>query len=127
MLRYLATRFVMKKEGVVEPVFLRMSGKVRFSLCLYGVVSISFFVLFFYKIIFLLPDLIVSYPSLLNKTFGVIVSSIAAGDWKVVGRALSGLFLPSLVILMFCFAIHRIGKRLTRMVFRHGSRISKLR
>ena len=127
ILRYFAIRFFIRNKRVVEPVFLRMSGRIKLSLCAYGVISIGFFVLFFYKIIFLLPNLIVSYPSLLYKTFGMILSSITAGDWKEVGSALSGLIFPSLLILMFGFAIHRIGKRLTRMVIRHGLRISKLK
>ena len=118
ILKYFTKRFVLKQKEIVEPVFLRISGKIKSFLLVYGIVSTSFFILFFYKIFFLLPDLIINYPGLVHKTFSEIISSFAVSDWRNIGRALSSFFLPSLILLMFGFAIYRMAKRLTRMVKR---------
>ena len=114
ILKYFAKRFILRQKKIVEPVFLRISGKIKSFLCVYGIVSASFFVLFFYKIFFLFPDLISNYPGLVYKTFSEIISGFAAGDWKNIGSALSRFFFPSLLILMLSFAIYRMMKRLMR-------------
>ena len=115
MLGYLAKRFVLKQKEVVEPVFLRISGKIKAFLLGYGIVSTSFFVLFFYKIFFLFPDLVSNYPGLVYKTFSKIISSFAVGDWENIGSALSSFFFPSLLILMLSFATYRMVIRLMRL------------
>lgn len=115
-LKYFARRYVLKQKDVTEPVFLCISRKVKSLLCLYGILSTSFFVLFFYKIFFLFPNLISNYPGLVYKTFSEILGGLAVGDWRNVGSALRDFFFPSLLILMFGFAICRMGKRLTKMV-----------
>ncbi len=116
ILKYFAKRFVLKQKGVAEPVFLHISGKMKSFLLLYGIVSTSFFFLFFYKIFFLFPDLVTNYPGLVYKTFSEIINSFAVGNWRNIGSALSDFFFPSLIILMFGLAIYRIAKRLTRMM-----------
>lgn len=118
ILKYFAKRFILRQKAVIEPIFLRISSKMKLFLCVYGIVSISFFVLFFYKIFFLFPYLITNYPNLVYKTFSEIIISFAVGDWQNIGSTLSRFFFPSLLILMFGFAICRMGKRLTRMVER---------
>lgn len=118
ILKYFAKRFILRQEEIAEPVFLRISRKIKSFLFLYGIVSTSFFILFFYKIFFLLPDLITNYPGLAHQTFRDIISSFVAGDWQNIGSTLSRFFLPSLLILMFGFAIYRMAKRLTKIVER---------
>ena len=125
ILKYFAKRFILKQKEVVEPVFLRISGKIKSFLCLYGIVSTSFFVLFFYKIFFLFSDLISNYPGLIYKTFSEIISSFVAGDWRNIGSVVSGFFFPSLIILMFGFAIYRMAKQSTRMVKRLIKKVIK--
>lgn len=120
ILKYFAKRFILKQKEAVEPIFLRINRKMKSFLLIYGIVSTSFFILFFYKIFFLLPDLVTNYPSLIHKTFSQIISGLAVGDWRNIGRALSGFFLPSFLILMFGFAIYRMATRLTRMAMQHG-------
>ncbi len=114
ILKYFVKRFILREREIAEPIFLRISGKIKSFLCVYGIVSASFFVLFFYKIFFLFPDLISNYPGLVYKTFSEIISGFAAGDWKNIGSALSRFFFPSLLILMLSFAIYRMMKRLMR-------------
>lgn len=125
ILKYFAKRFVLRQKEVAEPVFLRISGKIKSFLFLYGIVSTSFFILFFYKIFFFLPDLVTNYPGLVHKTFSEIIISFAVGDWRNIGSALSGFFLPTLLLLMFGFAIYRMGKRLTRMVERVTKKVTR--
>lgn len=115
ILKYFAKRFILREKEVVEPVFLRISGKIKSFLCVYGIVSTSFFVLFFYKIFFLLPDLVSNYPGLVYKTFSEIISSFVAGDWRNIGSTLSSFFFPSLLILMLSFATYRMVKRIMRL------------
>ncbi len=118
ILRYFAKRFIFRQKAIVEPVFLRISGKIKAFLLAYGIVSTSFFVLFFYKIFFLFPDLVSGYPGLVYKTFSEVIRSFAVDDWRNIGSALSNFFFPSLLMLMFGFAIYRMAKRLTRTVMR---------
>lgn len=127
ILRYVAKRFISRQKAVAEPVFLRISGKIKAFLLAYGIVSTSFFVLFFYKIFFFFPDLVSNYPGLAYQTFGEIVNSLAVGDWRNLGGALSRFFLPSLLILMFGFAIYRMVMRLTKAAMRYGRKVLTLR
>lgn len=127
ILRYVAKRFIFRQKAVVEPVFLRISGKIKAFLVAYGIVSTSFFFLFFYKIFFLFPDLVSNYPDLASQTFGEIRTSLAVGDWRNLGGALSRFFFPSLLILMFGFATYRMVMRLTKAVMRYGRKVLTLR
>ena len=127
ILRYVAKRFISRQKEIAEPVFLRLSGKIKAFLVAYGIVSTSFFVLFFYKIFFLFPDLVSNYPDLVYQTFGEIRTSLAVGDWRNLGGALSRFFFPSLLILMFGFATYRMVMRLTKAVMRYGRKVLTLR
>ena len=120
LLRYFFQRFVLKRENIIEPVFLRISGKIKSFLCMYGIVSTCFFVLLFYNIIFLFPVLVINYPDLAYKTFSEMISSVARGDWRNIANTLSGFFFSSLIILMLSFATYRMGKRIKKRVMRYG-------
>lgn len=120
LLRYFFQRFIAKRKNITEPVFLRISGKIKSFLCVYGIVSTCFFILLFYNIIFLLPVLVIDYPGLVYKTFIEVISSVAVGDWRNIVNTLSGFFFFSLIILMLSFATYRLGKRIKKRVMRHG-------
>jgi putative peptide zinc metalloprotease protein len=109
ILKQFVRRFA--KDAVESlPPLLQLTGRTRYLLFAYAIVSNIFFLFFFGELVLNLPIIFRDYPDALSGFARSILNGVRGLGFSDVVRRLSDIFLPTTVLVMFLILAYRASR-----------------
>lgn len=109
LISYFAKNIIGKKD-LIRPYIFNIRQKEKFLSYAYLVITLLFFLFIFYKIVFILPQLLMQYPTLLFNTVNSIINHLKLNQWKEAWQVFSSFIFPTLIMCMLIFMTYRMFK-----------------